>query len=206
VSEHLLELQVAWQQHVHSDMALFDRLMSRHREKHRKYHTATHVAWVVRHVNELAADESPADHGAIVAAALYHDAIYEPASPANERASARLARRDLTELGWAPERVGAVSDMIEGTKHHLDPVDLDTAILFDADLSILAADPAGYGEYTHNVRSEHRHVDDADWNAGRAAVLDSFLERPTIYTTESGRTRWEERARANLTAELATLR
>lgn len=187
-------------------MSLFERLMGRHREKHRKYHTAVHVGWVVRHVNELAAGESPGDHGAIVAAALYHDAIYEPASPANERASARLARRDLAALGWSDGRVTAVSDMIEGTKHHLDPVDVDTAILFDADLSILAADPAAYGEYVHNVRSEYRHVDDDDWATGRASVLDSFLERDAIYTTGSGHAWWEARARANLTAELAAVR
>jgi predicted metal-dependent HD superfamily phosphohydrolase len=206
VSEHLLELEVAWQQHVGSDMQLFERLMGRHREKHRKYHTAQHVSWVVRHVDELAADESPDDLGAIVAAALYHDAIYEPASPANERASARLARRDLAGLGWDDERVSAVSDMIEGTKHHLDPADTDTAILFDADLAVLAADPASYGDYTRGVRAEYRHVDDDDWVTGRIAVLDGFLDRPSIYATASGRERWEDRARANLAAELATLR
>lgn len=206
MSEHLLELEVAWQQHVGSDMQLFERVMGRHREKHRKYHTAQHVAWVVRHVDELAADEHPADLGAIIAAALYHDAVYEPASPANERASARLARRDLAALGWNDERVSAVSEMIEGTKHHLDPADTDTAILFDADLAVLAADPASYGEYARGVRAEYRHVDDDDWVTGRAAVLDGFLERNAIYATASGRERWEEHARANLAAELATLR
>lgn len=186
-------------------MSLFERLMGRHREKHRKYHTSTHVAWVVRHVNELAAAEAPDDLGAVIAAALYHDAIYEPASPANERASARLARRDLANLGWSDDRVTAVSDMIEGTKHHADPADLDTAMLFDADLAILAADPVRYGEYVHRVRSEYKHIDDEDWTEGRASILKAFIDSEAIYATATGRELWENRARANLTAELETL-
>ncbi len=206
MSEHLLDLQVAWQQHVGSDTSLFERLVGRHREKHRKYHTAVHVALVIRHVYDLADDETPSDLGVIIAAALYHDAIYEPASPANERASARLARRDLGALGWGDDRVTAVSDMIEGTKEHLDAPNTDTAMLFDADLAILAAEPAAYGDYVSSVRSEYRHVDDAEWTTGRASVLDGFIERNAIYATASGRARWEDRARANLAAELATLR
>lgn len=186
-------------------MSLFERLMGRHREKHRKYHTMTHVAWVVRHVNELASAETPDDLGAIIAAALYHDAIYEPASPANERASARLARRDLATLNWNDDRVAAVSDMIEGTKHHVDPTGRDMAMLFDADLAILAADPARYSEYINRVRSEYKHVDDDDWTAGRASVLTAFLGSDAIYATPAGRYLWEDRARANITAELATL-
>ena len=205
VSEHLLELQVAWQRHITTELALFERLMSRHREKQRKYHTATHVAWVIRHVDELAADEPVDDLATIVAAAMYHDAIYEPMSPANERASARLARRDLADLGWEADRIEKVSNMIEGTKTHVDPGDIDTAVLFDADLAILAADPAAYSEYVNNVRSEYRHVDDSDWTTGRADVLQAFLDRPVIFATESGRGRWEDRARANIAAELATL-
>ena len=43
MSDHELELDVAWQRHVTADRALLDSLLARHREKHRRYHTATHV-------------------------------------------------------------------------------------------------------------------------------------------------------------------
>lgn len=208
MSEHDLELQVAWQQHVATDRALLDRLLSRYREKHRRYHNATHVAWVIRHVDELAATE-PVDHlGEIIAAAFYHDAVYEAAYPANERASARLARRDLATLGWSEEAVERVGAMVEATEHDADtanPFDVDTAVLLDADLAILGAEPAGYSAYVAGVRSEYRHVDDDDWRAGRAAVLRTLLERPTVYRTATGRELWEDRAQANLTAEIADL-
>ena len=203
-----LELEVAWQLHVGGDRRLFDNLLARHREKHRRYHTATHVAWVIRHVDELAATEHVEHLHEVVAAAFYHDAVYEPAYPANERASARLARRDLTAIGWDEAAVERVGSMIEATEHGAAgaaPTSGDTAVLLDADLAILGADPAAYSAYVAAVRSEYRHVDDKDWRTGRTAVLDGFLARPAIYLTPSGRDRWEERARANLAAELADL-
>ena len=208
MSEPDLELEVAWEQHITADHALLDRLLARYREKHRRYHTAIHVAWAIRHVVELAASE-PIDHlDEIVAAAFYHDAVYEAAYPANERASARLARRDLTTIGWDADAVERVGLMIEATEHGAagaEPTDGDTAVLLDADLAILGADPAGYSAYVAGVRSEYRHVVDDDWRTGRAAVVQGFLDGATIYRTPSGRDRWEARARANLAAELAAL-
>ena len=62
-----------------------------------------------------------------------------------------------------------------------------------------------YSTYVTGVRAEYRHVTDDEWRIGRAAVLEGFLERPTIYSTPTARDRWETRARANLTAELASL-
>lgn len=203
-----LELEVAWQQHVAGDRRLLDGLLARHREKHRRYHTATHVAWVIRHVRELADGETVEHVDELIAAAFYHDAVYEPSYPANERASARLARRDLATLGWDDDAVERVASMIEATRHDvpLDPgAPADTAVLLDADLAILGTDPAAYSTYTTGVRAEYRHLDDEDWRTGRAAVIAGFLARPAIFTTPTGRARWEDRARANLTAELAAL-
>lgn len=209
MSDHLVELRVAWQRHVADDTGLLDRLVVRHRERHRRYHGVDHVVWVIRHVDELAADEEVRDHGAVVAAAFYHDAVYEPASPANERASARLARRDLAELGWARARAEHVARMIEATASHTDhdaaPADVDGAVLLDADLAVLAADPAAYREYTTGVRGEYRHLTDAEWTAGRSEVLQRLIEREYVYSTASGRRRWEHHARANIASELAAL-
>ncbi len=211
------ELELAWQRHVGGDRRLLDALLSRHREKQRRYHTATHVAWVIRHIEELAGVEHVDHLDEVIAAAFYHDAVYEPTHPANERASARLARRDLATLGWSDERAGRVAAMIEATAHGARDTSAgdtrigdtrigDTAILLDADLAILGSDPAAYSDYVSGVRAEFRHVDDDEWRIGRAAVLSGFLDRPAIYSTPTGRSRWEQRARANLAAELAGLR
>lgn len=204
-----VELRAAWWSHVGDDSALFDRLLRRYRERHRHYHGSAHVTMVVRHVLELAAIEDVDDPDVIVAAAFYHDAVYEPRNPANERASGRLARRDLEVMRhartWDAVRIDAVVSMIEGTTTHLDPPEVDTAVLFDADLAVLGADVAGYNAYRTGVRAEYHHVADDDWRIGRAAVLDTFLARAAIYATTSGHERWEARARANITGELSTL-
>lgn len=188
------------------DDAPLTALVRRHRERHRRYHTLDHVVAVVRHVDELCASELVADKAAVVAAAWFHDAVYEPRSPANERASARLARRDLTELGWNGTRVEAVATMIEGTAGHTDPPDVDSAVLFDADLAVLGSTPEIYATYVENVRAEYAHVADDAWRDGRAGVLTSFLARDRIYATATGSDRWETAARSNVANELAQLR
>lgn len=199
-------LRDAWQRRVASDDESIRKLISRHREKHRRYHTVDHVAAVVADVERLEAELELRDGGAVVAAAFYHDAIYEPESPANERASARLARKDLQALGWEPERIDHVVAMIEGTKTHLDPPDADGATLFDADLAILGADPHVYDGYVEAVRAEYRHISDTDWDLGRAAVLQAFLDRPNIFATAGGRQRWERSARTNIEREMTLSR
>lgn len=197
--------EVAWTTHVSSETALFERLVSRHRERQRRYHRIEHVEAVLDHVAALVATEAVEDLGVVVAAALYHDAIYESQHPANERASARLARRDLAELGWDSGRAERVGHLIEGTRTHLDPGDAAAAVLYDADLAILGAEPGAYRAYVDKVRDEYKHFDDAEWRTGRTAVLTGFLERPQIYATNAGSERWEAAARTNITAELAAL-
>ncbi len=200
----LAEQRAQWVRLVGDDSVL-STLVRRHRERHRRYHTLDHVLAVVRHVDALASDEAIEDLGAVVAAAWFHDAVYEPRSSANERASARLARRDLTKLGWADGRAESVATMVEGTAHHRDPDDLDTAVLYDADLAILGAAPDDYSAYVANVRAEYAHFDDDAWIAGRSDVLAAFIGRTRIYSTDSGSARWETSARANLEAERANL-
>jgi predicted metal-dependent HD superfamily phosphohydrolase len=229
---HEAELRVAWRTYVGGTTDHCDRLLARHREPHRHYHGLAHVAWVVRHVAELAAAEPVDDHGALVAAAFYHDAVYDPTDSTNERASAQLARHELSVISepsgssglsarsgladppaptgegptWNDDRVATVVALIDGTAGHLDPPDHDAAVFYDADLAVLGADVPAYDAYVTGVRAEYAHLDDDQWRTGRATVLAGFLARPTIFATDEGRRRWERRARANLTAELTTLR
>ena len=130
-----------------------------------------------------------------------------PTRPTNERVHDSRVATSRT-IGWSDDAVDRVGSMIEATEHGAPGAGHalgDTAILLDADLAILGADPAGYSAYVAGVRSEYRHVDDDDWRAGRAEVLRGFLERAAIYLTSAGRERWESRARANVAAELAAL-
>src|SRR4051794_38038275 len=98
------ELQTAWTASVGAgtaSAAALAEVLARHREPHRRYHGVRHVTWVVRHVAELAQEVPLCDGGAVVAAAFFHDAVYDPRAADNEAQSARLAERVLGELGWA---------------------------------------------------------------------------------------------------------
>ncbi len=198
--------------------AAFEALLARYREPHRRYHGVTHLVWVLRHVRELAEHEPTSDLAAVRMAAFFHDAVYDPRATDNEAVSARLAATVLggfEELGWTPDRIAHVAAMVEATATHLLPGEPtgpdaagrrhDTAVLLDADLAILGADPAGYRAYVDGVRAEYHHVDEASWRPGRAHVLQDFLHRPALFHTATARDRWTARAHANLAAELATL-
>jgi predicted metal-dependent HD superfamily phosphohydrolase len=211
-----LELRVAWQQHVAIDMHEFEAVLARHREPHRRYHGERHVRWVVRHAQHLASSTAVTqrsrriDLGAVIAAAFYHDAVYDPKASGNEAASARLASEVLVRCGWEAQRVTAVAEMIEATASHSqanagEDGDLSTAVLLAADLAVLAADPPGYNAYVEGVRFEYAHVGESDWVSGRSAVLRGFIQRTHIFPAVLELREWEARARANIAAELAAL-
>ena len=184
-----------------------DLLVGRHAEPHRRYHTAEHVRWVLHHITNLIAVEvamDDVDVDALRAAALFHDVVYDPQSPTNEADSAAIAGRALAELGWSTERLRSVRDLVLATASH----EADTpaaAVLLDADLAVLGAEPPDYRTYVDGVRSEYGFVDEAAWRTGRAAVLRSFLDRDRIYATASMVAAREQPARRNLGDELASL-
>ena len=110
----------------------------------------------------------------------------------------------LAQLGQPTDRATRTARLVEATADHV-PTNADEAVLIDADLAVLGADPATYEAYARGVRREYAHVDDEAWRAGRATVLQGFLDRAAIYHTAPMQA-CEARARANLAAELAGLR
>ncbi len=177
---------------------------ARYAEPHRRYHDSRHLDAVLRHVEDLAAEA--ADPTAVRLAAWFHDAVYEPARDDNEAASAELARVLLGGTGFAPGLVTEVGRLVLLTAgHRPEPGDRNGAVLCDADLAILGADPGDYDAYAREVRQEYAHVPAPAFAAGRAAVLRGLLEQRPLFRTTTGAARWESAARANLTRELTAL-
>jgi predicted metal-dependent HD superfamily phosphohydrolase len=176
------------------------RLETAYDHESRGYHDLLHLTEVLTHVDELMADDDPA-RDAVLLAAWFHDAVYDGQGDDEER-SARLA---LDALGPTPlgEEVARLV-RLTATHRPLDP-DGPGQVLCDADLGILAADPARYASYTEGVRREYAHVPDADFAAGRAAILRDLLAKPTLFHTAAARERWEARARANVAQEIEEL-
>jgi predicted metal-dependent HD superfamily phosphohydrolase len=193
-------------------------LLDRYGEPHRAYHDRRHLAEVLAGVALLA--EHADDLSVAVAAAWWHDAVYEvpvltstgaPTSSAapgvsNEEASARLAEAALAELGTDGERLTRVGALIRMTAaHDPSPLDPDAEVLSDADLSVLASPPNRYATYVADVRREYAAVPDDLFRTGRAAILRSLMEGDRIFRTPSAHERWEADARANIAAELRGL-
>ncbi len=183
------------------------RLEAAYADPGRSYHDTRHLAEVLARIGEVLDAEAPSvDREALLLAAWFHDAVYDGRPGAEER-SAQWAERALPEVGVPPERVAEVARLVRLTEHHRPaPDDAAGAVLSDADLAILAADRDRYAEYTTAVRREYAHVPDAEFAAGRASVLATLLEAPSLFHTGHGRERWEQRARANVRAELGRLR
>ena len=186
--------------------ALVEQLLLAYADPTRGYHDLRHLAEVLDHVDQLAAEAAHPD--AVRLAAWFHDAVYTAtAGPgADEEASAQLAERRLADSGVDALTVAQVARLVRLTAtHQPDDGDADGAVLCDADLAVLARDPAGYADYVAGVRREYAHVPEPDFRRGRAAVLRELAAAPSLFRTAAGRDLWEQPARRNVAAELAEL-
>jgi predicted metal-dependent HD superfamily phosphohydrolase len=184
--------------------AVRDDLLGRWAEPHRTYHDTRHLAEVLQRVEELVGH---AEHPDLVrCAAWWHDAVHDGRAGDDERASAALAREQLLGLGVSGRRADTVAELVLVTTDHDpgEPADPDAAVLCDADLGVLAADPARYREYAADVRREYGHVPDDLFRAGRAAVLRRLLSHPRLFRTPRAAA-WEPAARENVSRELDAL-
>ena len=75
----------------------------------------------------------------------------------------------------------------------------------DVDLAILGAPPERFDEYERQIRAEYAHVSDEAFRAGRMKVLQVFLARPGIYSTDRMRKDFEDQARRNLRRSIERL-
>jgi len=139
-------------------------------------------------------------------AILWHDAIYQPGQRDNERRSAKLARSELTSCGVDHADVEEVVRLIRLTeKHRVASGDRLGALMVSIDLAILGADPARYKAYAADVRLEYSHVPEKLWRMGRSLVLERMLDKDVLFPDREFRDRLEAQARANITAEMASL-
>lgn len=182
--------------------ALFLDLLDRWSEDHRRYHGCTHLLAVLEALDLLT---DPADPPRIVLlAAWFHDAVYRGVAGQDEEESARLAEERLTDAGLPASDVEEVARLVRLTSdHRAEPGDDDGALLCDADLSVLGGEPEPYARYVAAVREDYAHIGDADFAAGRAAVVRHLLELDPLFHSDRARELWLDAAHRNLQGELA---
>jgi predicted metal-dependent HD superfamily phosphohydrolase len=185
-------------------LAVYRELCSLYSQSHRHYHNLCHVAECLA---EFYAARSLAREPMAVELALwFHDAVYDTKAHDNEEKSAELARRHLSEAGARADLCAAVTSLVMATKQHDPSLHPDAPLVVDVDLSILGRPQARFDEYESQIRREYDWVAAATFAAKRAEILERFLARERIYSTEPFFRKYEETARVNLCRSLEQLR
>lgn len=183
--------------------ARFAELEARYTEPHRAYHNLAHVMDCLGKLGT--ASHLAMNPAAIEMALWYHDAVYDPRAKDNEEQSAALAAQVAKAIGLPDAIRAQVNPLILATKKHETAVHPDAPLMVDIDLSILGAARTRFDEYEMQIRREYHWVTPEAFAAGRIAVLQGFLNRPSIFTTEFFRSQFEQPARDNLARSIARL-
>lgn len=183
----------------------FQLLVSSYACPERLYHNLDHIYQVLSTINGL--QKYTHNLAAVKLAAWFHDVIYDTKSKNNEECSARYAQKLLSSLGISATTTRVISRLILNTKYHqADTEDIDSQVLLDADLGILATHPKKYQKYAQAIRQEYCWVLESDYILGRQQVLEKFLQREQIYFTPLMFQQGENSARANIKTEIQDLR
>lgn len=170
----------------------------------RHYHSLDHLATMFQTLESVHLPEAALPE--VQLAVWYHDAVYDSRSKDNEERSADVARDALTALGWSPEVRTETARLISLTRTHQTRAgDRAGQLLLDADLAILGSEEPIYDDYARAIRMEYTWVSEEAYRAGRAQLLERFLQRSRLFGTDNLYKRFEDRARRNLQRELTLL-
>ncbi len=186
-----------------TNLQTFEQLQTAYSEKHRHYHTSAHISFCLALFGEYGSVAlSPAE---VELAIWFHDSIYNAMSNDNEVKSADWAARFLKENNCAGDRCNQVRSLIMATLHNTPAIDPDAQLLVDIDLAILGTDDDSYRSFEKNVRREYKWVPGPLFRRERRKILQSFLDRKTIYSTKPIREDYESRARSNIEETLRAM-
>jgi predicted metal-dependent HD superfamily phosphohydrolase len=181
--------------------ALGDALIRAYAEPQRHYHDQSHLIWLLEEADQRAA--LIGDAGFVGYAIWFHDAVYQPGEPDNEKLSADWARTSLADKALAEQ----VAHVVEMTKNHaVGEAESDAALFLDMDVAILGQPWETYCGYAAGIRREYPHVVDPAFAAGRSMFLEGQLKHARTFRTDLYEREIGETARANMRWELEEMR
>ena len=143
------------------------------------------------------------DRDAVELALWFHDAVYDPGDPTNERRSAELFLKH--SAGARAHFRRRVSALILTTRRNRTPRSNDCKFIDDIDL-------AGFGspwdDFMYNgnlLRREFALQSDKDYYRGLTAFLGLLRRRPRFFRTDWFAERFEAQAQENLDRLLADI-
>ena len=171
---------------------ILTKIIASYLEPQRKYHN-------IKHLIDLFAQYEKASHliqsrKAVIAMIFFHDIVYNThikdlmAGFSNEEESAKIAEKDLEELGFDKKFITKVARAIRDTSNHLkaNPEDMDTKLFLDMDMSILDSVWERYERYAfEEIPAEYAEFDVQAFNQRRmSGFLKTCLSLNSIYKTD----------------------
>lgn len=181
----------------------FHALVAAYAQPHRQYHTQAHISACLNHLDQFS--DYPVHKTELELALWFHDAIYKPFRDDNELQSALWAERFLANNGAPAGLIENTTRLIMATVHNGRCEAPDEQALVDIDLAILGADSSTYQGFEKQVRQEYKWVPSFLYRRKRRELLASFLDRNSIYHSDSFRQRLETQARSNMAEAIKQL-
>jgi predicted metal-dependent HD superfamily phosphohydrolase len=180
---------------------VYDDLVRRLDSPGRVFHNLRHIDDCLCRFDEVATHLDQPD--AVEIALWFHDAIYEPGDPNNERRSADLFVAQAS--GGSHALRALVVSLIMATERKGAPRSDDARFVDDIDLAGFGVGWAAFARSSAQLRREFADLTDADYYRGQWRFLSRLRRRPNFFRTAYFRDRYEEQAQSNLDRLLADL-
>ena len=174
--------------------AVFADLEARLGERGRVFHNLGHIDDCLRRMDEVV--PQLADRDAVEVGVWFHDAVYEPGNPENERMSAQLFLDQ--SAGAEPHFRRRVCALILTTKRNREPRSNDCKFIDDIDLAGFGAPWEEFMRNGDSLRQEFANQSDSDYYRGLSSFLTALRRRPRFFRTDYFAKRYEAQAQANL--------
>jgi predicted metal-dependent HD superfamily phosphohydrolase len=186
----------------------FQNIISRYTEDHRYYHTIKHIYDIHCKFDELimSGNKVSEETKLIVRLALfYHDFIYEIGNLDNEKLSADLAVKELTEVKFMESIINQVKECILVTCYQLNPEPggIEQKLIVDCDLSGFALPWKSFIKQRNDVIKELGGDEPGrEFYIKQINFLSGLVVKPNIFYTDYFKENYEHFARANIKKEI----
>ncbi|MDH3761546.1 MAG: hypothetical protein OEU50_11240 [Gammaproteobacteria bacterium] len=172
------------------------RLLDGYREPQRHYHTLAHIEQCLVMFDQCKSLASDPD--ALELAVWFHDVIFEPGRPDNEKRSAELYL--ALSQGVHDERTrGLIDRLIMATLHDGSSLqDHDAVYMVDIDLSSFGLSWEEFLQDSKNLRLESADLSDAEYYRKKTSFQNCLLAKERFYLSDFFAERLENQARSNL--------
>jgi len=181
----------------------YKELLDLYGQPHRAYHNFVHIAHTLREIEKVS--EHLRNPELTKIATWYHDAIYNTERTDNEEKSKELAEKRMYKAGIEKPVINKINSMVLTTNPNKVPKTNDATFLSDADIAILGKPPEIFDVYEKDIRFEYNRVPEETFRKKRKDVLQIFLNRDNIYSTDYFWKKYEKKARENLKKSIGNL-